>query len=43
MHHCDAHNLHPRPLPAPPPNGADGAGDGGLPAPLRQGRHPVVR
>lgn len=36
MHRCDAHNLTPR---TPPARLPDGAGDGGLPAPLRQGRH----
>lgn len=42
MHSCRAynHNRIARMMPACAP---DGAGDGGLPAPLRQGRPPVTR
>ena len=40
MHRCDAHNVR---LPLLPARLPDGAGDGGLPAPLRQGRHSGLR
>ena len=40
MHSCPAYNRIARTMPACLP---DGAGDGGLPAPLRQGRPRVMR
>ncbi len=43
MHSCRAHNSIARAVCMTPARLPDGAGDGGLPAPLRQGWPRVVR